>query len=420
MPLAVTPDAERRLTTVPWLALDGLGPALGPPLAEVLSGQAADRVLDRLLRANRTFTAAQRAATAESIFGVGLWRRRLRAQLPDATPLQLLAILAREIGGCAAAPSLLGVELPPLAPAPTEWRSRQSFPDWIAEHFEDRFGPDAALLAEAINRPGPITLRARSDRDELAAMLASHGVDTTPGRWSPHALIVTTPRPNLLGLGPQFLGRFEVQDEGSQLLGALVDVKAGDDVLDLCAGAGGKALQLASRVGPGGRVHATDIDLERLERLRTRASKANARVLIHGREAPESLRVARVLVDAPCSELGALRRGPDLRWRLDPSLVTTLPSLQRELIEKGLRHLTPDGQLVYATCTLTRAENEAVVEATLAAHPELTLLRPSLPDAVLDARGLLMLAPHLHGTDGFFGAVFTRRRDDPSPGGSER
>lgn len=401
-------DVSRRLAAVPWFALEGLGPTLAPALTEILSGHDAARVLDRLLRANKTFTAEQRAVTAESLFGVGLWRRRLAAHLPTGTPLQWLAILARELGQCEAAPRLLEVELPALA-MPSDWRDVHSVPDWIAAHFEARYGEAAPALAASLNVPGPICLRAKGDRVELAAQLERVGVTTTLGRWSPHALIVTTPRPNLLGLGPEFLGAFEVQDEGSQLLGALVDLQPGDDVLDLCAGAGGKSLQLAARVGREGRVHATDVDLERLERLRTRASKANARVLIHGRSAPESLRVKRVLVDAPCSELGALRRGPDLRWRLDSALVTTLPVVQRELIETGLRHLTPDGQLVYATCTVTRAENEDVVESVLAEHPELMLVRPALPEAVLDAKGQLVLAPHLHGTDGFFGAVFARR-----------
>lgn len=398
--------AETRLTTIPWHALDGLGPELDAPLTAVLAHEPAERVLDKFLRAHRAFTPEQRQVSAEALFGVGLWRRRLRAHLPPATPLQLLAILATELGHHPDAAARLGVTLPALAPTPTDWRDRHSVPDWIAAHLEARFGPDgAAALAAELNRPGPVCLRAKGARDALAAQLARAGVETIPGRWSPHALLVTTPRPNLLGLGPDFLGQFEVQDEGSQLLGALVDAQPGTDVLDLCAGAGGKSLQLASLVGPQGRVHATDVDLARLERLRTRASKANARVLIHGREAPASLRVPRVLVDAPCSELGALRRGPDLRWRLDPSLVDTLPKLQLELIERGLRHLAPGGHFVYATCTLTRAENEAVVDAALAAHPELSLVRPSLPAEVLDARGCLALAPHLHGTDGFFGAV---------------
>lgn len=401
-------EAERRLTTVPWQALQGLGPLLDPALTEILAGQPAERVLDRLLRAHRDFTAEQRQVCAESLFGVGLWRRRLRWHLHGSS-LQLLAILAGELGGFPGAAPALGVEVPALQPLPTAWRDRFSFPDWIADHMEARFGAEAAALAEALNRPGPVCLRARGSREDLQRLLATRGVECVPGRWAPHALVVTTPRPNLLGLGPEFLGRFEVQDEGSQLLGLLVDVHPGDEVLDLCAGAGGKSLQLAALVGPQGKVHATDLDLARLERLRTRAAKAQARVLIHGKEAPPTLRVPRVLIDAPCSELGALRRGPDLRWRLDPSLVTTLPATQLALITTGLRHLAPGGRLVYATCTFTREENEQVVDAALAANPELQLVPPALPEAVVDARGFLSLSPHRHGTDAFFGAVFTRR-----------
>ncbi|MFZ5440674.1 MAG: RsmB/NOP family class I SAM-dependent RNA methyltransferase [Myxococcota bacterium] len=391
--------AEARLRTVPWQALAGLGPALAPPLTAVLSGQPAERELDRFLRAHRDFSPEQRQVSAEALFGVGLWRRRLRAHLPDASPLQLLAILAAELGQHPDAPALLGVSLPALAPTPSDWRDRFSVPEWIAAHLEARFGPDAAALAAELNRPGPVCLRAKGPRDALAAKLARAGLDTVAGRWSPSALLVTTPRPNLFGLGPDFLGEYEVQDEGSQVLSLLLEARPGDDVLDLCAGAGGKSLHLAALVGPQGRVHATDVDLPRLERLRTRASKAGARVLIHGQQPPAELRVPRVLVDAPCSELGALRRGPDLRWRLEPGLVQSLPPLQVELIGRGLRHLQPGGRLVYATCTLTREENEDVVREALARFPELESLGPPT-----------LLAPHTHGTDGFFAAAFTRRQ----------
>lgn len=391
--------AEARLTTIPWRALDGLGPLLDAPLRAVLANTPAERELDRFLRAHRDFSPEQRQVSAEALFGVGLWRRRLRAHLPDASPLQLLALLASELGQYPDAATRLGVSLPALAPTPTDWRDRFSVPDWIAAHLEARFGPEgAASLAAHLNHPGPVCLRAKGPRDALAEQLAHAGVTTVPGRFSPAALLVTTPRPNLLGLGPDFLGAFEVQDEGSQVLSLLLDARPGDDVLDLCAGAGGKSLHLASLVGPQGRVHATDVDLPRLERLRTRASKANARVLIHGRAPPPELRVPRVLVDAPCSELGALRRGPDLRWRLEPSLVDSLPPLQLELIGRGLQHLADGGRLVYATCTLTRAENEDVTRAALARFPELSLEKEEL------------LAPHTHGTDGFYAAVFTRRQ----------
>lgn len=391
-------ESEARLKGVPWGARVGLEEVLGPAIGRVLDGEAAERVLDQVLRAHRErkglaltptlsptgrggssgFSAEQRQVCAEALFGVGLWRRRLRFHRPNGTPLELLEVLA---------------DLPPEAPG--DWKDRFSFPDWIGAHVERRFGTAAAHFADVVNRPGPITLRARGDRDHLAQRLRDAGIETRPGVVTEHSLIVTTPRPNLLGLGPDFLGAFEVQDEGSQRLGELVDVHEGDEVLDLCAGAGGKSLQLASLVGPQGRVHATDIDLPRLERLRTRASKANARVLIHGKSAPATLKVPRVLIDAPCSELGTLRRGPDLRWRIDPSIVEQMAIVQRELISTGLQHVSPGGRLIYATCTFTFEENEEVVERALNDHPSLRLIDQQL------------LAPHTHGTDGFFAAVFT-------------
>ncbi len=287
------------------------------------------------------------------------------------------------------------------------FKNASHFPIGSHNIFKLVLETEAALAAEAFNRPGPICLRARGSREELQRALAARGIETTLGRWSSQALVVTTQRPNLLGLGPEFIGCFEVQDEGSQLISQLLEVEPGDEVLDLCAGAGGKSLHLATLVGSTGTIHATDIDLARLERLRTRASQANARVLIHGRRAPESLRVSRVLIDAPCSELGTLRRGPDLRWRLQPSLVNEMVVTQLELITTGLTHLTPGGRLAYATCTFTREENENLVDAVLAAHPHLRLHRPQLPAEVLDSRGCLFVTPHRHGTDVFFGAVFS-------------
>lgn len=360
--------SEARLRTVPWHALRGLESQFSAPFAEVLNGGAAERVVDRFLRAHREFTAEQRQASAEAIFGVGLWRRRLHGDLLHA---------------------LIGL---PDAPPPVSWRERYSFPDWIADRFDTRFGAEAPVLADVLNQPGPVTLRARGERDELAAKLRAVGIETVPGAKAKHALRVVTPRPNLLGLGPEFLGAFEVQDEGSQLLGELLEVQPGDEVLDLCAGAGGKSLQLAAL---GATVHATDIDLAKLDRLRTRATKANARVLIHGAKPPEALRVSKLLIDAPCSELGTLRRGPDLRWRLREDSVVENARVQRELITLALSHLTPGGRLVYATCTMTPEENEQLVEWALQTHASLRLEKT------------LELTPHRDGTDGFFAAAFT-------------
>ncbi|MCU0700769.1 MAG: RsmB/NOP family class I SAM-dependent RNA methyltransferase [Myxococcaceae bacterium] len=404
----MTFPSEARLADVPWAALDGLGPTLEPALAAILSGQPAETVLDRLLRAHRDFTADQRRVTAEALFGVGLWRRRLRAHAgPDAPPLVLLGVLARDLGQCAAVP--LDVALPPPAPTPTDWRDRWSMPDWIAAHLERLHGPDAPLAAEALCRPGPVTLRANrrfTTRDELARALADEGRPTESARFAPDALHVTTRPANLTATTAWQRGWFEVQDEGSQLLAEAVPARDGDSVLDLCAGAGGKTLALASRL-PAATLHAFDTDRERLARLRTRASRAGAHVHVH-LALPEDLRVHHVLVDAPCSELGALRRGPDLRWRLTPDVIARWPPVQRELLGTAARHVLPGGSIVYATCTLTADENDAVLSSFLAADARFALEPVALPSSAPD--GCLRLSPHLHGCDGFFAAVLRRTR----------
>ena len=172
----------------------------------------------------------------------------------------------------------------------------------------------------------------------------------------------------------------------------------GETVLDLCAGAGGKTLQLAAAVGRDGRVHACDPDQARLDRLRTRAARAGVEVAIHGPEAPSGLLADRVLVDAPCSELGVLRRGPDLRFRIDPASFAALPPLQLRILERGARHVRPGGRLVHATCTLRREENEEVAR----------VFEEHRADFMRDGV-FLRLLPHRHGTDGFFAAAWTRR-----------
>ncbi len=378
-----------RLRSVPWHALTGFEAVLGPALDEVLAGKPADRVLDRLLRKHRTATADQRTALAEAIFGVGLWRRRLGA----GSGLERLRGL---VDG---------------HPSPESFADRHSVPDWLASELQRAAGPQADAFAEALNVPGPICLRAntlRISRDALAQQLAAEGVKTRPGHFARDCLVITSHRPNLYGLTAFNEALFEVQDEGSQLLGELVGARPGDDVIDLCAGAGGKTLQLAAHLDNRGRVHAVDSDLARLERLRLRAARAGTSCIsIHGRTLPDGLRAARILVDAPCSELGALRRGPDLRWRLDPSTFDAMPATQRALLETALRHLAPGGRLVYATCTFRAEENEQLVFAFEAAHPQLRRVRPDVDAQLLGADGFLRTWPHQHGADAFFASVHT-------------
>jgi 16S rRNA (cytosine967-C5)-methyltransferase len=427
--LSTAPDGpELRLLTVPFNALAGLQVPLTAALAEVLAGTPAERVVDRLLRAHRNLDADRRQALAEAIFGVGLWRRRLawHAGLEHAAgpaPQHasiLLFVFLRDLAGISPADAAVWSGFtdaaPPIREAPTAFALRFSLPDWLAETLERELGPDTTAFAGAINVPGPITLRANSlvgTREQLATRLADEGVVTAPGRWSPLALHVSSPRPNVFGLAAWREGRFEVQDEGSQLIAAIVGARPGETLLDFCAGAGGKTLQLAPELHGSGLVHAFDIDSERLIRLRARAERARAasNIRIHPQPPPDSLWADAVLVDAPCSELGTLRRSPDLRFRIDPRRLETFPPLQRDLLERAHRHVRPGGRLVYATCTIRREENEEVALDFERAHPEFERVPPPAgwlhESFVRD--GFFHAWPHFHGTDGFFASAWIRR-----------
>ncbi len=366
---------------------------------------------------------------AEAVFGVGLWRRRLTWHAgviaPSETSVQtLLFVLLRDLGGVleddAARWSGLdaaGHSRPTTLPRPGFGALRWSWPNWLYDVFEREVGRDADQLAAAFNLPGPITFRVntlRTSRDQLAQALQEQGIPVRPGALVSTTLVVETGiRPNVFGLETWRRGWFEVQDEGSQLLGALVEARPGETVLDYCAGAGGKTLQLAAQLGNDGTVHAWDADISKLERLETRAIRAGASsIRIHRAQPPASLSVDRVLVDAPCSELGALRRGPDLRFRIDPDTLASFPPLQREILANASRHVRKGGRLVYATCSIRREENEAVALEFERSHPEFQRVDP--PASWLDPScrapdGFVRTWPHVHGTDGFFAAVWTRR-----------
>jgi 16S rRNA (cytosine967-C5)-methyltransferase len=401
--------ALTRLASVPWEALAGLAGIVLPAIARVLDGAAAEREIDRLLREHRRLAPKQRTAVVEAIFGVGLWRRRLGVHTGSSDPRALLFALLRDLSQLPEerAAGLAGLEppLPPRLPAPPRIADRWSYPDWIEAVLLREAGAEAEALASAMCAPGPICLRAnlaRVDRDALAHLLEAEGVSTRPGRLAAGALVVTSGRPNLLGLQAYREGLFEVQDEASQLVAGLVRAQPGETVLDYCAGAGGKTLALAAAMGGQGRLVAWDTDAGRLRRLRERARRAGAQVEI-GRDVGADA----VLVDAPCSELGTLRRGPDVRFRLPEENAARFPVLQREVLEEALRRVRPGGRLVYATCTLRREENEEVALALERDHPELRRMPPDLPsDLVRD--GFLRTWPHLHDLDGFFAASWRK------------
>lgn len=416
-----------RLRALPWAALR-LDLAL-PAIERVLAGDAAEREIDRTLRRARGLSADERTALVETIFGVALWRRRLAIHAGSSEPRLLVFALLRDLAfveedRAAALAGLVGAAapgaipaaqadlpsarswigaLPPRRPAPALLADRWSLPDWIEAAIVRAYGAAAPSFAEAICSPGPVCLRANSlrcTREELAASLAAEGLATRATALAPHGLLVTTPRPNLFGLDAWRGGLFEPQDEGSQLLGSLVGARPGETLLDFCAGSGGKSLLLAAELQNEGAVIAHDIDRGRLERLRARAHRAGARCIEVG--APRE--ADRVLVDAPCSELGVLRRGPDARWRAGEAAASRLPALQRELLEAAAP--LARRRLVYATCTIRAEENEEVALAFERAHPE---LRRVMPPVCAAADGFFRCAPHTEDTDAFFAAIWERR-----------
>jgi len=277
-----------------------------------------------------------------------------------------------------------------------------SLEPWVAARLVDAFGPEQTLqFIDASNQRGPVVLRVnplKASVEQVRASLDAEGIGSEPGTLAPHALVLEG-RANLPATRAFRDGWFEVQDEGSQLLAEWVE--ATGLVVDLCAGAGGKTLALHGAQ----RLVACDVRERALRTLKQRARRAGVAVQTHllgdqGTLPPEvaGLRADRVLVDAPCTGTGVLRRHPEHRWLVDETRVAECVALQDRILERAATLVKTGGRLIYATCSVLPAENEEVVERFLSTHPGFEPLG--------DPR---RVAPHTHGTDGFFAAVLTRR-----------
>lgn len=393
----------------------------------------ADAVVSRYFREHRQLGHADRAFVAETVFAVLRRGRSIEArcagQLSDRR--RLLATLAivrgwsqRELAPVlkaseeewlAAAKAVPEADLPPAV--------RCDLPDWLYARLEQQLGADEVLaLSRAMNQSAPLDLRVntlKGDRDTLLAKLAADDIAATPGSLSP--LAVRLRDKPALAKHPLFLeGAFEVQDEGSQLLGFLLEPKRGEMVVDFCAGAGGKTLLLGALMRNTGRLYAFDVSDKRLTNLKPRLARSGlsnvhpARIEHERDQKIKRLagKADRVLVDAPCSGLGTLRRNPDLKWRQDEKSVAELTVKQAAILAAAATLVRPGGRLVYATCSLLSAENDDIVAAFLEKHPDFSLLPAS---AVLGKQGIacegdvLRLLPHQHNTDGFFAAAMERK-----------
>ncbi|MCZ7563699.1 MAG: RsmB/NOP family class I SAM-dependent RNA methyltransferase [Burkholderiales bacterium] len=409
-------------------------------LAKVLElDRPADRLLSSYFRAHPGLGQGDRALVAETVYAVLRRRRLLEHRGAGAEPRRLaLAALAhlggysvRALEGVATAAELRWLETLkgaervslPLAVA-------CDLPDWIVERLRAWYPEDELLaLARALQRTAPLDLRvnaARAGRDAVLAALHADAIAASPTPYSPFGIRVAG-RPPLHRHRLFLDGMIEVQDEASQLVCLLLGVRRGEMVADFCAGAGGKSLALAAAMRSTGRVYAFDVSERRLAELQPRLARSGLSNVHPQRIASErdprlqrlAGKIDRVLIDAPCSGLGTLRRNPDLKWRQRPESVAEMTRKQFAILAAAAALARPGGRLVYATCSLLAEENEAIVDAFLAAHPA---FRAAPARAALAAQGIdvpaarenaergeyLWLLPHVHGTDGFFAALLER------------
>lgn len=408
-------------------------------LDEVLTWRfAADSIVSHWFREHKSLGIRDRAEVAEAVYdvlrhlrryrqlgesGVGNAVRRLAIQGAIATmdPEKVRAVL--DVGELAWLDRISQIDLQSLP-----LQIRASLPDWLYERITDY--PELESLAESLNQAASLDIRVnplKAERDEMLA-------DLTKGNAVRHAPVATPYSPwgirlkgrPAMNKWHQFEhGLIEVQDEGSQLLALLVGPKRGEMVIDFCAGAGGKTLLLGALMRSTGRLYAFDVSAARLAKAKPRFARSGLSnvvpVAIDHENDTRVRRLAgkahRVLVDAPCSGMGTLRRNPDLKWRQSAQSLSELVELQARILASASRCVAPGGRLVYATCSILKEENEQQVDRFLSAHPEFELIdaAPLLAARTpLQIEGpYLKLRPDVHGTDGFFAAVFERRKTAP-------
>jgi len=296
-------------------------------------------------------------------------------------------------------------------------------PEWLVEKMRSSYADaDILTIGQSMQQGAPLDIRVNTllaKREDVLQQLHDKNIEATATPYSPIGIRLKEKIP--LNKDALFTeGKVEVQDEGSQLLGFLLAPKRNDMVVDFCAGAGGKTLMLSALMNSQGRLYAMDVSEKRLANLKPRLKRSGASniqpMLISHENDLKVKRLAgkidRVLVDAPCSGLGTLRRNPDLKFRQSPTSLAELTQKQTAILASASRLLKKGGRLVYATCSILPEENQHIVQAFLATHPDFVLLPASVvlqqQKIALEAGDYLELRPHLHGTDGFFAAVLER------------
>jgi len=403
----------------------------------------ADRVVDGWARASRFAGSKDRAAVSELVYATLRHRAELAHALKSTDPRLLALGTVALIDGQGSEAAMTLADGGAHAPAPLDEAEtsalrhaalpggeiepwiRLNYPQWLHAEFAAAFGGRLESEMAALMSRAPTDLRVnllKATREEAADQLAAENVPVEPTLHSPWGLRLKA-RANLPGLKSFRDGLFEIQDEGSQLACLVANAKPGEQVLDLCAGGGGKSLALAATMNNRGQIFACDVDPRRLNNLMPRAQRAGIRNIQtrtldkwRAGEQDKSLadlagRMDCVFVDAPCSGTGAWRRSPDARWRLSEAELAAYHAAQAEVLARGAFAVRPGGRLVYVTCSLLPSENEAQIDRFLAAHPDFAYedWRQALAGhPQLSGSPALKLSPASTETDGFFIAVLRR------------
>jgi len=402
-------------------------------LTQLLNPQGpADALLRAFFRDHHNLGARDRAFIAETCYGVLRHLFSLRELAGDAGARGLALAYLSRWGG-----QSLGDLEPCLRGDEAEWlaalrkrregefplHARAELPQWVIERLLPEMGEEEILaLGRSLQQPAPMDLRVNTllaKREEVLQRLAADGIEAEPTPWSPVGVRLRG-KP-AINRHPLYLeGKVEVQDEGSQLLGFLAGPRRGEMVVDFCAGAGGKTLLMGALMQSHGRLYAFDVSDRRLAGLKPRLKRSGLSNVHPQRIDSENDakvkrlagKIDRVLVDAPCSGLGTLRRNPDFKIRQTPQSVAELSAKQAAILEGAARLLKPGGRLVYATCSFLPEENEAIVAAFLERHPEFRLLDcaelMAAQNIPLETGGFLRVLTHTHGCDGFFAAALIR------------
>jgi 16S rRNA (cytosine967-C5)-methyltransferase len=400
----------------------------------------ADTVVSRFFRDNRSLGPRERATLAETTYNV--LRKKLLyehfARSGSGPKERRLAILGFHGPRDFVKSALSDQERAWLdncdaaGPGDLMEPHRHNLPEWIAGPLKAQVGGGFWALADALQHGAPLDLRVNALKDKRAdvqAELAKASIKSVATPYSPWGLRLEG-KPALTRLDVFTRGAIEVQDEGSQLLALLLDAKRGEMVVDFCAGAGGKTLAVGATMRSTGRLYAFDTSAHRLDALKPRLARSglsnvHPAAIAHERDDRVKRlagKIDRVLVDAPCSGLGTLRRNPDLKWRQSPQAITELTAKQTAILASAARLVKPGGRLVYATCSILPEENEAIAAAFSAENADFELLdaagelaRLKVPEAARLCSGpvagteYLRLWPHLHATDGFFAAAWVRK-----------